>query len=305
MNNTDIKFNIVKTNKSGLDKTQVSNGNIYFIEDTKELYFDFDSKRVDIKDIQIIEKEDNRLSPLFAPLNKFYYVMDTKVLWYYNTEWYQVTPYIYDYVTQSQFTEQLESLSQQKQDKISVGDYLSINEHNQLSVDLSSKVDKSGDTINGSLIINNDSATPLSILTNTIDAIVTNSRICVVSTPEAIKSLATYVSTEDYNYLGTFSCNNNGRVLISRYCAKDNNDLVVDSYLSVDHENITYRTSGQKMSQISPEQSYIVLHGGNIDKVVFNDKLNTSDKTIIGSINELYTTIGDINTILENIISGE
>ena len=82
MNNTDIKFNIVKTNKSGLDKTQVSDGNIYFIEDTKELYFDFDSKRVDIKDIQIIEKEDNRLSPLFAPLNKFYYVMDTKVLNY-------------------------------------------------------------------------------------------------------------------------------------------------------------------------------------------------------------------------------
>lgn len=89
---TDIRFEIVKTNKSLLGATDISNGCVYFVDDTKELFFDFDSKRSEVKDILVLEKESERTSILFVPLNKFYFVLETKILWLYKDgSWYQVS----------------------------------------------------------------------------------------------------------------------------------------------------------------------------------------------------------------------
>lgn len=89
---TDIRFEIVKTNKSLLGTTDISNGCVYFVDDTKELFFDFDSKRSEVKDILVLEKESERTSILFVPLNKFYFVLETKILWFYKDgSWYQVS----------------------------------------------------------------------------------------------------------------------------------------------------------------------------------------------------------------------
>lgn len=89
---TDIRFEIVKTNKSLLGTTDISNGCVYFVDDTKELFFDFDSKRSEVKDILVLEKESERTSILFVPLNKFYFILETKILWFYKDgTWYQVS----------------------------------------------------------------------------------------------------------------------------------------------------------------------------------------------------------------------
>ena len=92
MSNTNIRFSVVHTNKTTLENTVVSNGSVYFVEDTKELFYDFDSKRVGVKDILILEKESERTSILFTPLNKFYFVLETQILWLYKDgSWYKIT----------------------------------------------------------------------------------------------------------------------------------------------------------------------------------------------------------------------
>ena len=88
--NTPVK--LVKTNKTGLQNTAVTNGCVYFVDDTKELFFDFDSTRVEVKDILILNSDSQRTSILFSPLNKFYFVLDTQKLWLYKDgTWYEIT----------------------------------------------------------------------------------------------------------------------------------------------------------------------------------------------------------------------
>lgn len=100
---TDIRVELVKTNKSLLSTTEVSNGCVYFVEDTKELFFDFDSKRSEVKDILVLQKEAERTSILFAPLNKFYFVLETQTLWFYKDgTWYQVSQDLTNYYTKEE-----------------------------------------------------------------------------------------------------------------------------------------------------------------------------------------------------------
>lgn len=100
---TDVRVELVKTNKSLLSTTEVSNGCVYFVEDTKELFFDFDSKRSEVKDILVLQKEAERTSILFAPLNKFYFVLETQTLWFYKDgTWYQVSQDLTNYYTKEE-----------------------------------------------------------------------------------------------------------------------------------------------------------------------------------------------------------
>lgn len=88
---TDTRFSVVKTNKTGLQNTSVTNGSVYFVADTQELFFDFDSSRVKVTDILILENEAARTSILFTPLNKFYFVLSTQKLYLYKDgTWYSV-----------------------------------------------------------------------------------------------------------------------------------------------------------------------------------------------------------------------
>ena len=72
MIDTTVRVQLVNVNKSTLETTEVNNGCVYFVEDTKELFYDLGSKRTEVKDILILEKEADRTSILFSPLNKFY-----------------------------------------------------------------------------------------------------------------------------------------------------------------------------------------------------------------------------------------
>lgn len=89
---TNTQFKAVITNKTGLQSTAVSDGCVYFVDDTKELFFDFDSTRVEVKDILILDTDAQRTNILFNPLNKFYFVLETQKLWLYrNGVWYQIS----------------------------------------------------------------------------------------------------------------------------------------------------------------------------------------------------------------------
>lgn len=100
METTNTKVNIATLNKSSLQAQAIQNGYIYFVEDTKELFFDFDSKRVEIKDILILDTDAERTSILFTPLNKFYFCLDTQVLWLYKDgQWFQVSVDLSNYYT--------------------------------------------------------------------------------------------------------------------------------------------------------------------------------------------------------------
>lgn len=91
MEDTNIQFTAVHVNKAALQNTAITNGCVYFVEDTKELFYDFGSNRAEVKDILILEKEADRTNVLFSPLNKFYFILETQKLWVYKDGvWYQI-----------------------------------------------------------------------------------------------------------------------------------------------------------------------------------------------------------------------
>ena len=143
MENTNVQLIPVNLNKSVLDNADIHNGAVYFVQDTQELFYDFDSKRTQVKDIIILETENDRTSSLFNPVNKFYFVMDTQVLWLYNDEqWYQVTKDLdgyYDKVS-------LNNLLTAKQDKLTAGTNIKI-EDNVISCSVDSLCENDDITI--------------------------------------------------------------------------------------------------------------------------------------------------------------
>ena len=115
MMDTNIQFGVVNTNKSALQSTPITNGRVYFVSDTKELFYDFASTRNEVKDILILEKESERTNILFAPLNKFYFVLETKLLWVYKDgTWYQISYDMNNYYDK----EIVDNLLLNKQDKL-------------------------------------------------------------------------------------------------------------------------------------------------------------------------------------------
>ena len=75
-------FQPVKTTKSILDTTAIVDGKAYFVQDSEQLYFDYDQTRTEIRDIIVLDTEGARTSML-APKNKFYFVIETAKLWLY------------------------------------------------------------------------------------------------------------------------------------------------------------------------------------------------------------------------------
>lgn len=89
MSNSIVKF--YHTKQSKLSSLPVRDGNLIFVTDTKVLYLDINGNRLPYVDIQILSQESDRTS-ILAPIEGFYYVEDTNVLWRYKGSWKQVTP---------------------------------------------------------------------------------------------------------------------------------------------------------------------------------------------------------------------
>ena len=80
-----IKFNTTVESKA-LDTSLVplSDGQFLIVTDTQKLMYDYGTKRIVLGDIIELDTEAQR-SALVTPLNKFYFVKDTGVLWRYNS----------------------------------------------------------------------------------------------------------------------------------------------------------------------------------------------------------------------------
>ena len=89
MSGSIVKF--YHTKQSKLSSLPVRDGNLVFVTDTKKMYLDINGNRLPYVDIQILFQETDRTS-ILAPIEGFYYVEETNVLWRYKGSWKQVTP---------------------------------------------------------------------------------------------------------------------------------------------------------------------------------------------------------------------
>lgn len=76
---------------SKLAQLPVSDGNLIFVKDTRTIYLDMNGLRIGYTDIQILSTEEDRTS-ILAPIEGFYYVENTDIIWRYKGGWRQVTP---------------------------------------------------------------------------------------------------------------------------------------------------------------------------------------------------------------------
>ena len=84
-----VKF--YHTTQSKLAQLPVSDGNLVFVTDMKKMYLDINGNRLAYTDIQVLPKETDRTS-ILAPIEGFYYVEETNILWRYKEGWKKVTP---------------------------------------------------------------------------------------------------------------------------------------------------------------------------------------------------------------------
>lgn len=74
-----------------LDKMPVSDGNLVFVSDTHRLYLDYNGLRIGYNCIQEFATDKDRTDKL-APVEGYYYVEETGVMWRYKDGWKQLTP---------------------------------------------------------------------------------------------------------------------------------------------------------------------------------------------------------------------
>ena len=79
------------TTDSKISQLPVTDGNLVFTTDTKRMYLDMNGLRLPYVDIQILSQETDRTS-ILAPIEGFYFVEETNVLWRYKGGWKQITP---------------------------------------------------------------------------------------------------------------------------------------------------------------------------------------------------------------------
>ena len=84
-----VKF--YHTTQSKLAQLPVSDGNLIFVTDTKKMYLDINGNRLGYQDIQVLPTETDRTS-ILAPIEGFYYIEETNILWRYKEGWKKVTP---------------------------------------------------------------------------------------------------------------------------------------------------------------------------------------------------------------------
>ena len=82
---------IYYTTDSRLSDLGINDGQIIFTSDTQTIYLDMKGKRLSYSTIRVYDTDADRSSVL-APVEGYYYVEETHVLWRYKNKWIQITP---------------------------------------------------------------------------------------------------------------------------------------------------------------------------------------------------------------------
>lgn len=82
---SQIKFNTAVESKA-IDKAKVpeKDGQFIIVTDTRKLMYDDGNNRITLGDVVELDTDAQR-TEILAPLNKFYFIKETGVLWRYNT----------------------------------------------------------------------------------------------------------------------------------------------------------------------------------------------------------------------------
>lgn len=81
----------IATVKSRLSELTVADGQLIFVQDKKEIAFDFGGNRKVYKPIEELATEAERTALLAPVTGSYYYVVDPGVLWTYQNGWIQLT----------------------------------------------------------------------------------------------------------------------------------------------------------------------------------------------------------------------
>lgn len=90
--NASAILSVYATVASKLPDLAIKDGNLIFVQDKHKIGLDFNGKRVFYKDIEELDTEGVRRTLLAPIVGKFYFVIDTAVLWRYSADgWVQIT----------------------------------------------------------------------------------------------------------------------------------------------------------------------------------------------------------------------
>ena len=84
------QLSVVATTSSRLSDLVIKNGQLIFVQDKCRIALDFNGKRTFYNQITELDTDYDRVS-LSSPLNGYYFVIETAVLWSYQNEWIQLT----------------------------------------------------------------------------------------------------------------------------------------------------------------------------------------------------------------------
>ena len=91
MADSNTIMSVVATTASRLPDLSIKNGQLIFIKDKQKIALDLDDKRIFYNQIVVLQTETERAS-LLAPISGlFYFVIESAVLWTYQTGWIQIT----------------------------------------------------------------------------------------------------------------------------------------------------------------------------------------------------------------------
>lgn len=82
---------LYSTTAARLNDLEVNDGQLIFVKDTRRIYLDMNGLRVEYSDIRLLSFDSDR-SGLLAPVEGFYYIEETNVLWRYKSKWTQISP---------------------------------------------------------------------------------------------------------------------------------------------------------------------------------------------------------------------
>ena len=87
---TKSVLSLVATTSSRIRDLVIKDGQLVFLQDVGRIAFDYNGKRVFYNQIVELETEAER-QDLINPLDGYYFVIDTAVLWFYKDGWIQIT----------------------------------------------------------------------------------------------------------------------------------------------------------------------------------------------------------------------
>lgn len=89
-NSTKKVLSVIATNSERVKELPIADGQLIFVQDKGRIAFDFKRTRKFYNQITELETERERVS-MDVPAYGYYFVIETCVLWYYSTEWVQLT----------------------------------------------------------------------------------------------------------------------------------------------------------------------------------------------------------------------